>query len=130
MCIGRSVVLSSAIWLQQQPRHALQACQTAHQTVARALSQKVQDFALSQIQTCHPGEGFFLCAGKLVFKIVALDTLLGKRSLIIKIKTRVVTNINIAIFRFNHKSFSSKKKLRGKNCKASFALVAQWAFRI
>ena len=37
---------------------------------------------------------------------------------IIKIKTRVDTNINIAIFRFNHKSFSSKKrKLRGKNCK-------------
>ena len=45
------------------------------------------------------------------FKIVAIDTLLGKRSLIIKIKTRVDTNINIEIFRFNHKSFSSKKKL-------------------
>ena len=28
----------------------------------------------------------------------------------VKIKTRVVTNINIAIFRFIHKSFSSKKK--------------------
>ena len=37
-------------------------------------------------------------------------------SLIIKIKTREVTNVSIAIFRFNHKSFSSKKKLRGKNC--------------
>ena len=49
-------------------------------------------------------------------KIVAIDTLLGKRSLIIKIKTRVVTNISIAIFRFNHESFSSKKKLRDKNC--------------
>ena len=46
----------------------------------------------------------------LLFKIVAIDTLLGKRSLIIKIKTRVVTNINIAIFRFIHKSFSRKKK--------------------
>ena len=43
-------------------------------------------------------------------RIVAIDTLLGKRSLIIKIKTRVDTNINIAIFRFNHKSFSSKKE--------------------
>ena len=42
----------------------------------------------------------------MLVKIVAIDTLLGKRSLIIKIKTRVVTNINIAIFRFNHKSFS------------------------
>ena len=31
-------------------------------------------------------------------------------------KTRVVTKMSIAIFRFNNKSFSSKKKLRGKNC--------------
>ena len=55
-----------------------------------------------------------------LFPIVAIDILLEKRSLIIKIKTRVVTNINIVIFRFIHKSFSSKKKnrkLRGKNCK-------------
>ena len=52
-----------------------------------------------------------------IFSII-IDTLLGKRSLIIKIKIRVVTNINIAIFRFNHKSFPSKKRrLRGKNCK-------------
>ena len=47
---------------------------------------------------------------KSLYKIVAIDTLLGKRSLIIKIKTRVDTNINIVIFRFNHTSFSSKKK--------------------
>ena len=45
-------------------------------------------------------------------KIVATDTLLGKRSLIIKIETRVDTNINIAIFRFNHKSFSWKSLFR------------------
>ena len=41
----------------------------------------------------------------------------GKRSLLIKIKTREVKNISIAIFRFNHKSFSNKKKKRSKNCK-------------
>ena len=39
--------------------------------------------------------------------------------ILIRIKTRVITNINIAIFRFIHKSFSSKKnrKLGGKKCK-------------
>ena len=34
----------------------------------------------------------------------------------IRIKTRVVTKMSIAI---NHKSFSSKKKLKDKNCKIS-----------
>ena len=57
-------------------------------------------------------------------KIVAIDTLLGKRSLIIKIKTRVVTNMSNAIFRFNHESFSSKKKLRGKKIRYNFAMFA------
>ena len=40
----------------------------------------------------------------------------GKRSLLTIIKSRVVTNISIAIFRFNHKSFSSKESI-GRNCK-------------
>ena len=39
-------------------------------------------------------------------KKVAIDTLLGKRSILIKIITRVFININIAIFQFIHKSFS------------------------
>ena len=54
------------------------------------------------------------CIYMTIVRNVAIDTLLGKQSLIIKMKTMVVTKMSIAIFRLNHKSFSSKEKLGKK----------------
>ena len=51
----------------------------------------------------------------LIITIAAIDSLLGKRRILLKIKNRVVINISIEIFRFIHKSFSSKI-INGKNC--------------